>query len=112
MKTFALNGPRFFNRMDRVLRRSLGVSETAPTDETVKPAPPVDPELPSEESVQSPLTFSDLGDDKLRVEIPDNMKDKVREDMILAIEMADKRQLHIDMEEMEDDETSPGHDEL
>ena len=26
--------------MDRILRRSLGVSETAPTDATVKPAPP------------------------------------------------------------------------
>ncbi|OJT08017.1 Endoplasmin, partial [Trametes pubescens] len=36
----------FFTRVDRILRRSLGVSETAPTDTTVKPAPPVDPELP------------------------------------------------------------------
>ena len=34
--------------MDRILRRSLGVSETAPTDTTVKPAPPVDPELPAD----------------------------------------------------------------
>lgn len=34
--------------MDRVLRRSLGVSETAPTDSTVKPAPPVDPSLSEE----------------------------------------------------------------
>lgn len=39
----------FFVRVDRILRRSLGVSETAPTDETVKPAPPVDPEMPKEE---------------------------------------------------------------
>lgn len=31
----------FFQRMDRILRRSLGVSETAPTDDTVKPAPPI-----------------------------------------------------------------------
>ncbi|KAI9001433.1 heat shock protein Hsp90 [Trametes punicea] len=37
----------FFTRVDRILRRSLGVSETAPTDTTVKPAPPVDPELPA-----------------------------------------------------------------
>lgn len=29
----------FFTRVDRVLRRSLGVSETAPTDTTVEPAP-------------------------------------------------------------------------
>lgn len=28
-----------------MLRRSLGVSETAPTDSTVKPAPPVDGEI-------------------------------------------------------------------
>ncbi|KAK7695990.1 hypothetical protein QCA50_000630 [Cerrena zonata] len=41
----------FFTRVDRILRRSLGVSETAPTDTRVKPAPPVDPELPSEEEL-------------------------------------------------------------
>jgi heat shock protein 90kDa beta len=36
--------------MDRILRRSLGVSETAPTDTTVKPAPPVAQEaLPDED---------------------------------------------------------------
>ncbi|KZT12574.1 heat shock protein Hsp90 [Laetiporus sulphureus 93-53] len=34
----------FFTRVDRILRRSLGVSETAPTDTTVKPAPPIDHE--------------------------------------------------------------------
>ncbi|KAH0839764.1 Hsp90 protein-domain-containing protein [Lanmaoa asiatica] len=38
----------FLTRVDRVLRRSLGVSETAPTESTVKPAPPVDPSLPEE----------------------------------------------------------------
>ncbi|KAG1820201.1 Hsp90 protein-domain-containing protein [Suillus subaureus] len=42
------NSNMFLTRVDRVLRRSLGVSETAPTDNTVKPAPPVDPELPSD----------------------------------------------------------------
>ena len=42
---------RFFTRVDRILRRSLGVSETAPTDTRVKPAPPVDPELPKEEEL-------------------------------------------------------------
>ncbi|KAF8559124.1 HSP90-domain-containing protein [Imleria badia] len=40
----------FLTRVDRVLRRSLGVSETAPTDTTVKPAPPVDPSLSEEVS--------------------------------------------------------------
>jgi heat shock protein beta len=44
----------FFGRVDRVLRRSLGVSEHAPTDSTVKPAPPVDPTLPDEEIVPTP----------------------------------------------------------
>ncbi|KAI6164847.1 cation-transporting ATPase [Pisolithus thermaeus] len=39
---------KFLSRVDRVLRRSLGVSEAAPTDDTVKPAPPVDPEIPDE----------------------------------------------------------------
>lgn len=33
--------PRFFIRVDRILRRSLGVSETAPTETFVKPAPPL-----------------------------------------------------------------------
>ncbi|KAF8339008.1 uncharacterized protein EI90DRAFT_3279460, partial [Cantharellus anzutake] len=36
------NSNEFFTRIDRVLRRSLGVSEHAPTDTTVKPAPDVD----------------------------------------------------------------------
>lgn len=34
---------RFFVRVDRVLRRSLGVSETAKTEVNIKPAPEVDP---------------------------------------------------------------------
>lgn len=34
---------RFFVRVDRVLRRSLGVSETAKTEVEIKPAPEVDP---------------------------------------------------------------------
>ncbi|KAI0327766.1 heat shock protein Hsp90 [Cubamyces sp. BRFM 1775] len=47
----------FFTRVDRILRRSLGVSETAPTDTTVKPAPPVDPELPADADVPEPDEF-------------------------------------------------------
>ncbi|KAI0824788.1 heat shock protein Hsp90 [Trametes gibbosa] len=49
----------FFTRVDRILRRSLGVSETAPTDTTVKPAPPVDPELPADADVPEPDEFAD-----------------------------------------------------
>ncbi|TCD70817.1 hypothetical protein EIP91_001507 [Steccherinum ochraceum] len=56
---FAVNDSNeFFTRVDRILRRSLGVSETAPTDTTVKPAPPVDPELPTEEEPEEePFPF-------------------------------------------------------
>ncbi|KIY71447.1 HSP90-domain-containing protein [Cylindrobasidium torrendii FP15055 ss-10] len=51
----------FFARVDRVLRRSLGVPESAQTDASVKPAPPVDPELPEEDTFEP-------------VHIPDHMK--------------------------------------
>jgi len=68
------------------LRRSLGVSETAKTDESVKPAPPVE-------------TNSDATDesDKPGIVLPDHMKDKVQ----------------IEMEEI-DEEGNPvvQHDEL
>lgn len=75
----------FFARVDRVLRRSLGVSETAKTDDTVKPAPPVDPEIEKEEEDD---------DNKPGIKLPDHMKDKVQ----------------IEMEEIPDDD--PIHDEL
>lgn len=58
----------FFSRVDRVLRRSLGVSETASTDTTVKPAPPVDPRLPSDEPAES---SGGPG-----IELPPEMQDK------------------------------------
>jgi len=64
---------RFFSRVDRVLRRALGVSETAPTDETVRPAPPVDPSLPLEDE-EVPL---EEDDGKARVIVPEHMKDQV-----------------------------------
>jgi len=89
----------FLVRVDRVLRRSLGVSETAPTDTTVKPAPPVDPEVldeseyePKPEPVMDePPQFGG----KPSVILPDSLKDKVQ----------------IDIEEISDDEY-PFHDEL
>lgn len=74
---------RFFTRVDRVLRRSLGVSETAPTDTRVKPAPPVNPVLEEEEPMEH------------HFEIPAEMKEKIS----------------LTMEEI-DDEGSPIHDEL
>ena len=59
---------RFFSRVDRVLRRSLGVSETAKTDESVKPAPPVETEAPAQVDES----------DRPGIILPDHMKDKVR----------------------------------
>ncbi|KAF8592600.1 heat shock protein Hsp90 [Ramaria rubella] len=76
----------FFERVDRVLRRSLGVSETAKADATVKPAPPVDPE-PFTSTSEAP---------KASVELPEHLKGK----------------LEIDMEELPDYEDEPFHDEL
>ncbi|KAJ7591081.1 Hsp90 protein-domain-containing protein [Mycena floridula] len=88
------NTNAFFSRVDRVLRRSLGVSETAPTDTTVKPAPPVDPELPSEVDPEFMPPMSDVPG----VQIPDHMKDDVK----------------IEMEEIDEEGNVvvPTHDEL
>ena len=91
---------RFLIRVDRVLRRSLGVSETAPTDTTVKPAPPVDPVVLDETEYEPKpaFDFADLpeyNDGKPRVILSDEMKEKIE----------------IDIEEMDDDDF-PVHDEL
>ncbi|OBZ70180.1 Endoplasmin [Grifola frondosa] len=66
----------FFTRVDRILRRSLGVSETAPTDTTVKPAPPVDPKIPDESE-----EFTFPGGDKPGIYVPDALKDQVSWEM-------------------------------
>lgn len=50
---------RFFVRVDRVLRRSLGVSETARAKVDVKPAPEVDPTEPEEEVPETPQYFNE-----------------------------------------------------
>lgn len=63
--------------MDRVLRRSLGVSETAPTDMSVKPAPPVDPEL-HEDMTQEPFSTDGFPDMRFPDQPPDYLKDKVK----------------------------------
>ena len=59
----------FFTRVDRILRRSLGVSETAPTDTTVKPAPPVDPELPPNADEPEPDPFEETSHGKISWEV-------------------------------------------
>ncbi|OAX43511.1 HSP90-domain-containing protein [Rhizopogon vinicolor AM-OR11-026] len=81
------NSNMFLARVDRVLRRSLGVSETAPTDDTVKPAPPVDPELPSD--IQ-------MDDEKMFFSLPEQMKNSG---------------IDFEMEEI-DEEGNVVHDEL
>lgn len=91
---------RFLIRVDRVLRRSLGVSETAPTDTTVKPAPAVDPVVLDESEYEPKPAFDfanlpEYKDGKPRVILSDEMKEKIE----------------IDIEEMDDDDF-PTHDEL
>ena len=58
-----------------MLRRSLGVSETAPTDSTVKPAPPVDPELPAD--VHEEFSTEAPKNEQPGVVLPEHMKDNV-----------------------------------
>lgn len=50
---------RFFVRVDRVLRRSLGVSETAKAKIDIKPAPEVDPTELEEEVPETPEYLSE-----------------------------------------------------
>ncbi|KAL4081853.1 Hsp90 protein-domain-containing protein [Scleroderma yunnanense] len=78
---------KFLSRVDRVLRRSLGVSETAPTDATVKPAPPVDPEISEEipeDSKQNPFKLPDWIDEeqfKIEVEEIDEQGNAVHDEL-------------------------------
>jgi heat shock protein beta len=96
-----LSCSRFLIRVDRVLRRSLGVSETAPTDATVKPAPPVDPVVLDESHYEPKPAFPNFD------EFPEYADLKPR--VIMSDEMKEK--IQIDIEEMDDDEL-PVHDEL
>jgi heat shock protein beta len=89
-------------RVDRVLRRFLGVLENAPTDTTVKPAPPVDPVILDEaeyEPEPAPEPFFN--------EPPEFDDGKPR--VILSEEM--KKKIEIDIEEVDED-FLPVHDEL
>ncbi|KAH9965878.1 Hsp90 protein-domain-containing protein [Russula dissimulans] len=96
----------FLIRVDRVLRRSLGVSQTAPTDTNVKPAPPVDPEILDESEYEpKPNPAFDEWPEYKREEREDDGKPRV----ILSEEM--KKKIQVDIEEMPDDEF-PFHDEL
>ncbi|PPQ69873.1 hypothetical protein CVT24_003208 [Panaeolus cyanescens] len=88
----------FFTRVDRVLRRSLGVSETAETKVDVKPAPPVaSPEDDVEPEADPSASVDSENDGKPGIVLPDELKGK----------------LDIQMEEIDDDgNVVPQHDEL
>jgi len=79
------------------------VSETAPTEVDVKPAPPVDPEMPQEEDEGKP-----------GITLPDHLKDKVGTDRVLNKPLLTPLlQVQIDMEEIDDDgNLVVPHDEL
>lgn len=87
-------------RVDRVLRRFLGVLENAPTNTTVKPAPPVDPVILDEKEYEpKPGPLID--------ELPEFVDYKPR--VVLSEEM--KKKIEIDIEEVDED-LLPVHDEL
>ncbi|GJJ07305.1 hypothetical protein Clacol_001506 [Clathrus columnatus] len=83
----------FFERVERVLRRSIGISETAKADVVIKPAPPVE---------TGAEAFSAEDDSEPFIRIPEELQGKV----------------NIEMEELPDDfelsseEESVYHDEL
>lgn len=84
------------------MRRSLGVSETAKADDTVKPAPPVDPELPSDDEPELDAPEFEPPAEKAgtkgmpQLVVPDEWKDH----------------LSIELEEIMDPEPQALHDEL
>lgn len=60
---------RFFERIDKVLRRAVGVAENAPTDTTVEPAPEPENEEPAEDKMTKKLA-SELDHDVVADELP------------------------------------------
>jgi len=89
-----VNKNLFLGRIDRVLRRSLGVSETAKASTVVTPAPPVAPPQ-SKQKTQETAVPTTAEDDVPRIVLPDHLKDKIQ----------------IEMEVIPEDEPI-GHDEL
>lgn len=93
----------FFTRVDRILRRSLGVSETAPTDDSVKPAPPVDPSLPTDEELAFDDTHVPLDPELLGLKVGEPVLDDGAPQVVFEAEEVD---------DVEEDEMYVGHDEL
>jgi len=72
----------FYTRVERVLRRSLGVSESAKADIRVKPAPPVEPPSDSEDEADT---------EGPHFNIPSVLKDKVS---VIAEEIDEPNSAH------------------
>lgn len=119
---------RFFERIDRVLRRAVGVSEHAPTDTTVNPAPEPESEEPAKDETTKKLA-SELDHDVVVDEhLFDGPQEKLPEGFQLGVDDIPEPQIVVreapepvadDAEEVKDevevdvkeDEKAP-HDEL
>jgi len=101
----------YFTRVDHVLRRSLGVSQTAKTDTTVKPAPPVaegplpetddEPEMPFGGNPSFGGDFMDFKDFKAQQAakgepIPDDIKVSVEPNLGVGGEGVQEPIMHHD----------------
>ena len=93
--------------MDRVLRRSLGVSELAKADATVKPAPPVESELPTDE-FDIP-EFEDWSTLKERIA---NEKSEKNPQVVMPQELMDEELEEVEMLGEDSDMSANVHDEL
>lgn len=84
------------------MRRSLGVSEDAKTEAFVKPAPPVDPEVPTEDVEEDEMWF-DMEEVRKREE-----QKKNKGKMFIGREELDK---YLELEKQKEAEQAV-HDEL
>lgn len=101
----------FFTRVDRILRRSLGVSETAPTDSTVKPAPPVAPEPLADEEISFEDSHIKLDPEMLGLKVGEPVLED--EPAPPAEELKETLAEEPEAEEsVEEKHEHPGHDEL
>jgi len=96
---------RFFSRIDRVLRRSIGVSESAQGAAKVEPAPPVgqDESEAKEDNAEPGFVLSD----KLRDKVCSLLQCSFSDPFMTLFK------IQVDMEEI-DEKGNPifGHDEL
>ncbi|KAI0092064.1 Hsp90 protein-domain-containing protein [Irpex rosettiformis] len=105
----------FFQRMDRILRRSLGVSETAPTDTTVKPAPPVAQEVLDDEEYDFDDSHMQIDPEALGLKVGKPVLKDGEEDPFKADWKEFKREnlkAAVEGQEGESTQKPIGHDEL